>query len=565
MRHSRRAVALMAATLFAPAARAAGADFDVLIQGGRVYDGEGSPGRLADVGIRGDRIAAIGRLRGRSARQVIDATGLAVAPGFINMLSQAGDDLLADGRSQSDIRQGVTLELVGEGLTAGPLNPAMKAMFKARLARLGVKDADWTTQAEYLDLLVRRGVSPNVAAFVGATNVRLQVIGAENRKATPAELSQMQDLVRQAMADGAFGVSSALGYAPAAYADTAELTALAAAAAPWDGLYISHLRDEGENLPASVDELIAIARDAKVKAEIYHFKVAGVNSLPKLEKAISAIEAARKAGLRVGADMYPYTASATGLDVTMPLWVQAGGQQAWLDRLKDPAIRARVIDEMRHPPPGGPTRLAAVGSPDNIQILGVRTEALKPLVGKTVGQVARERGVSAEDVIIDLVLQDGGRLQVAYFMIPEAGVRRVMSLPWVSVGSDGGSVSLPDAAAAGAAHPREFGAFARFLGRYVRDEKVLTLAEAIRRMTGLPAATLGLRDRGRLKAGYFADVVVFDPAQVNDRATYEQPRQYAVGMKQVFVNGVQVLADGEHTGRKPGRVVKNAGLKGPRR
>lgn len=562
---SRRFVAAVAAALLAPAGLAAAATgptdgFDVLIVGGRVYDGAGAPARRVDIGIRGDRIAAVGRLKGRHAKTTVDATGLAVAPGFINMLSQAGDDLLVDGRSEADIRQGVTLEMLGEGLTAGPLNPAMKAMMQARLTRLGVRDADWTTEAEYLRLLQRRGVSPNVAAFVGATNVRLNVLGADDRKATPEELARMQSLVRDAMADGAFGVSSALAYAPAAYADTAELTALAAAAAPWDGVYISHLRDEGDGLPASVDELIAIARDAGVKGEIYHFKVTGLSKLPKLEQAIEAVERARATGVRVGADMYPYTASATGLDVTMPLWVQAGGQQAWFERLRDPATRARVVEEMRHPPPGTTSRLAAVGSPDNIKILGVRTEALKPLVGKTLGEIARERGISPEDAIVDLVLQDASRLQVAYFMIPEAGVRRLLSLPWVSFGSDGGSMAV-DRQTPGAAHPREFGTFARVLGHYVRDEKALSLGEAVRRLSGLPAATLGLRDRGLLKTGYFADVVVFDPRTIADKATYDQPKQYAVGVRDVFVNGVQVLANGEHTGALPGRAVSNSGRK----
>lgn len=558
--HRRRLVPLLVLAWVAPAAPAAAASgaqaFDVIIAGGRVYDGDGGPGRLADVGVRGDRIVAIGRLTGRKARVRVNASGMAVAPGFINMLSQAGDDLLVDGRSEADIRQGVTLEMLGEGLTAGPLTPGLKAMFKARLARLGVRDADWTTEAEFLRLLQSRGVSPNVAAFVGATNVRLAVVGADNRKATPEELARMQDLVRQAMADGAFGVSSALAYAPAAYADTAELTALAAAAQPWDGMYISHLRDEGEGLPASVDELIAIAREARVKGEIYHFKVTGLSGLPKLEAAIAAIERARANGVRVGADMYPYTASATGLDVTMPLWVQAGGQAAWLERLRDPAIRARVVDEMRHPPPGTTSRLAAVGSPDNILILGVRTEALKPLVGKTLGAIARERGTSPEDTIIDLVLADGGRLQAAYFMIPEAGVRRVLGRPWVSFGSDGGSVAV-ERDLPGAAHPREFGTFARVLGRYVRDEKALALGEAVRRLAALPAANLGLPDRGRVKPGYMADLVVFDPQAIRDTATYDQPKQYAVGVRDVFVNGVQVLADGRHTGATPGRVVLN--------
>ncbi|MBS0363280.1 MAG: amidohydrolase family protein [Proteobacteria bacterium] len=552
---------LFVATLTAsPVAAKPVQDFDLLIVHGRVFDGTGASGRAADVGVRGDRIVAVGHLAGRHARRVVDAHGLAVAPGFINMLSQAGEDLMLDGLSQADIRQGVTLEMLGEGMTAGPLSPTLKDFMHARMARLGAGDLTWTTQADYMRLLIAHGVSPNIASFVGATNVRRVVIGDGDRKATEADIKAMQELVRQAMDDGAFGVSSALAYAPAAYADTAELTALAKASAPWDGLYISHLRDEGDALPAGVDELIRIARDAGVKGEVYHFKVTGVQNAPKLEQAIAALAAARRLGVRVGADAYPYTATATGLDVTMPLWVQAGGQQAWIDRLKDPSTRAKVAEEMRHPPPGTTSRLQAVGSPANIRILGVRNPALKPLVGQSVAQIAKARGTPPEETIIDLVVEDNSRLQVAYFSIPEDGMRRVMRLPWVSFGSDGGSTAAPSKTP-GAAHPREFGTFARVLGHEVRDEKLIDLPQAVHRLSGLPAANLGLKDRGLLKAGYFADIVVFDPDAVADRATYDQPFQYSVGVRDVFVNGVQVLAGGEHTGAKPGRFIRNGGRK----
>lgn len=546
----------LAAAIALPFPAGAADDFDVLIVGGQVIDGTGKPARKADVGLRGDRIVAIGKLRGRPAKTVVDARSMVVAPGFINMLSQAEQALVKDGRSQADIRQGVTLEMLGEGMTAGPLNPAMKTEMRLRARRFGLPDLEWTTQADYMRLLEKRGVSPNIASFVGATNVRRYVVGSADRKATDTELSAMQDLVRQAMADGAFGVTSALAYAPAGYADQRELTLLAKASAPWGGLYITHLRNEGDNLPAAVDEFIAIARNGGVAGEIYHLKVLGVANGPKLEQAITAIERARREGVKVGGDIYPYTASATGFDVTMPLWVQAGGVEAWINRLKDPALRARVVDEMRHPPPGTTSRLAAVGSADNIKILGARSPALQSVVGKTLAEVAKARGTSPEDTIIDLVIEDGTRLQVAYFMIPEASLTRTLRLPWVSFGSDGSSETIIPGQM-GAAHPREYGTFARVLGHYVRDEHVLTLPEAVRRLSGLPAANLGLTDRGLLKTGYFADVVVFDPNAIADRATYDKPHQYAVGVRDVFVNGVAVLAGGEHTGAMPGRFIRN--------
>lgn len=531
--------------------------FDVLILGGTVYDGSGKAGRKVDVGLRGDRIAALGDLRGKRAQRTIDARDLAVAPGFINMLSWATDSLLMDGHSQSDIRQGVTLELLGEGMTMGPLSEAMRQRFAPRMRKLGV-DTLWTTLAEYMELLERRGVTPNVASFVGATNVRLQVIGATNRQATPAELQDMQQLVRQAMREGAFGVSSALAYAPAVFADTAELIALAQTASEYGGMYISHIRDEGDRLVESVDELIEIARAANVPAEIYHLKALGAPNWRKLDTVIDRIEKARKDGVRITADMYPYTASATGFDVAMPPWVREGGLDAWIARLKDPAVRARLVAEMKAPSTSSwSNRLLNAGSADNILVLGAKSPRLQSIVGKTLGAIARERGTSVEDTVIDLVIEDGSRLQVAYFLMSEESIRRVMELPWVSFGSDADSPDAATAKSQGAEHPRAYGTFARVLGKYVRDEKILSLGEAVRRLSTLPAQTLGIEGRGRIDVGCYADVVIFDPASIADRSTFDDPHRYAVGMRHVFVNGIQVLADGRHTGAKPGRFIRH--------
>lgn len=548
--------ALAAAWLMFTASVAVAEEFDVLIRGGTVYDGSGGPGRNVDIGLRGDRIVAIGKLRGK-ARQTVDASGLAVAPGFINMLSWATDSLLVDGNSQSDIRQGVTLELLGEGMTMGPLNDAMKQQFGPRMRKIGV-DVSWTTLGQYLELLEKRGVSPNIASFVGATTVRMHVLGAVNRAPTPSELQTMQQLVRDAMQEGAFGVSSALAYAPAAFANTDELIALSKAAAEFGGIYISHIRDEGDRLVESVDEVIEIARAAQVPAEIYHLKALGAPNWNKLDVVIDKIEAARKGGLRVTADMYPYTASATGLDVTMPPWVQEGGLDAWIARLKDPAIRARLLAEMRAPStPTWSNRLLNVGSPENVLILGAKSPGLQSIVGKTLGAVARERGTSVEDTVIDLVIEDGSRLQVAYFLMSEENIRRAVALPWMSFGSDASSPTVETAASQGPEHPRAYGTFARVLGKYVREDKVVTIQEAVRRLSALPAQTLGIEDRGRLEVGRYADVVIFDPATVADRSTFADSHRYAVGMRHVFVNGVQVLANGEHTGARPGRFIRH--------
>jgi len=538
-------------------------DYDVVIRGGTIYDGSGSPPFVGDLAIRGDTIAAIGSLGNARGRVEIDAAGLAVAPGFINMLSWATESLIADGRSQSDIRQGVTLEVFGEGWSMGPLNEAMRREMLERQGDIKY-EIPWTTLGEYLEYLVRRGVSTNVASFVGATTVRIHVLGYENRPPTPEEMERMRQLVRQAMEEGALGVGSSLIYAPAFYASTEELIELCKVAAEYGGMYISHIRSEGNRLLEAIDELIRIAREAKIPAEIYHLKAAGRPNWPKLDEAIRRIEAARAQGLRITANMYPYTAGATGLDAAMPPWVQEGGHRAWIERLKNPAIRQRVTREMRTPTDRWENLYLMAGSPENVLLVGFKNEALKPLTGKTLAEVARLRGRSPEDTIIDLVIEDDSRVGAVYFLMSEENVRKQIALPWMSFGSDAESLAPEGVFLKANPHPRAYGTFARVLGRYVREEKIIPLEEAIRRMTSLPAENLKLDRRGRLKVGYFADVVVFDPAKIQDHATYERPHQYATGVIHVFVNGVPVLRNGEHTGATPGRVVRGPGYKAAR-
>jgi N-acyl-D-amino-acid deacylase len=527
---------------------------DVVIRGGTVYDGGGGPGRPADLAIDGDRIVAVGDLAGARGRREIDAAGMAVSPGFINMLSWATASLLVDGKAQSDIRQGVTLEVFGEGWSMGPLNDEMRRLMIERQGDLKF-DVDWTTLREYLDGLVRRGVSPNVASFVGATSVRVHELGFEDRAPTPEELERMQELVRQAMREGALGVGSSLIYAPAFYAETDELIALARAAGEFGGSYISHLRSEGEQLLEAVDELVEISREAGVPAEIYHLKAAGESNWGKLDQVVERVEAARAEGLQITADMYTYTAGATGLDAAMPPWVQEGGHEAWVERLRDPAIRERVAREMRTPDDSWENLYLGAGSPDNLLLLGFRNDALKPLIGKTLGEVARSRGTSPEETAIDLVIEDDSRVETVYFLMTEENVARKIKIPWVSFGSDAGAPAAEEPFLAANPHPRAYGTFARLLGRYVRDESVVPLEEAIRRLTSLPAGNLGLEDRGSLAPGAFADVVIFDPATITDHATFEQPHQYATGVHHVLINGTLVLENGAHTGATPGRVI----------
>jgi N-acyl-D-amino-acid deacylase len=540
---------------------ACGPRYDVIIRHGTVYDGSGGPGVAADVAISGDTIAAIGDLARARAALEVDARGLAVAPGFINMLSWATESLLEDGRSQSDIRQGVTLEVFGEGWSMGPLNDAMKADALAQQGDLRFEIA-WTTLGEYLEHLERRGVATNVASFVGATTVRIHEVGYADRSATPDELARMEGLVRDAMLEGALGVGSSLIYAPAFYAPTSELIALARVAGAYGGLYVSHLRSEGARLLESVEELITIAREAGVAAEIYHLKAAGEANWPKMDTVIAMVERARADGLRITADMYTYPAGATGLDAAMPPWVQEGGLDAWVERLRDPAVRRRVAREMATPTDRWENLYLSAGSPERVILVEFRQDSLKHLTGKTLAEVAALRGTSPEVTAMDLVIADHSRVGTVYFLMSEDNIRRQIALPWVSFGSDAGSLAPEGVFLRANPHPRAYGNFARVLGRYVRDERALSLEEAIRRMTSFPAATLGLRRRGSLAAGYLADVVVFDPATVEDRATFAEPHQYATGVRHVFVNGTRVLADGEHTGALPGRVVRGPGWTG---
>ena len=535
-------------------------DYDIIIRNGMIYDGSGQPPMTGDIALNGEAIAAIGQLRGARGRAELDANGLAVAPGFINMLSWANRSLLEDGRSQSDIRQGVTLEVLGEGSSMGPLTDTMKRQM--REGQGDIKYAvEWTTLAEYLDHLVKRGVSCNIASFVGATTVRIHEIGYADRPPTPTELERMKTLVREAMAEGAVGLSSSLIYVPAFYAKTDELIALCQVAAECNGLYVSHIRSESNRLLEAADELLSIAREAGIRAEFYHLKVAGQPNWPKLGALIQKIEAARAEGLAITANMYNYTAAGTGLDAAMPPWVQEGGQQEWVRRLKDPATRQRVKREMAGPSDDWENFFAVAGSPDKIVLAGFKNEKLQPLTGKTLAEVARLRGTSPEEAAMDLVIEDDDRVDAIYFIMSEDNVRKQLRLPWVSFGSDEASLAPEGVFLKSKAHPRAFGNVARLLGKYVRDEKLIPLESAIRRLTALPAENLKLDRRGALRLGYFADVVIFDPATIQDHATYEQPHQYATGVRDVFVNGVQVLSNGEHTGAKPGQVVRGPGWK----
>ncbi len=540
------------------AACASPESYDVLIRNGTVYDGGGGEPVEADVAISGDRVARVGDFSGASATLEIDARGMAVAPGFVNMLSWATESLLIDGDSQSDIRQGVTLEVFGEGWSMGPLNDAMKQRLREQQDE-PLFEIDWTTLGEYLESLEGRGVSPNVASFVGATTVRVHELGYEDRPPTEAELERMRQLVDQAMRDGAMGVGSSLIYAPAFYADTAELVALCEVAARHGGMYISHMRSEGNRLLEAIDELIEISRRAGLPAEIYHLKAAGQSNWGKLDDALAKVEAARAEGLRITADMYNYTAGATGLDAAMPPWVQEGGLEMWIERLRDPATRRRVVQEMQTETDEWENLLLSAGDASKVLLVGFRNEELRPLTGKTLAEVAAERGSSPEETAVDLVIEDGSRVDTVYFLMSEENVKRQIAVPWVSFDSDAASLAPEGVFLESNPHPRAYGNFARLLGKYVRDEQVIPLAEAIRKLTSLPAENLGVKERGRLQEGYFADVVVFDPATIQDHATFQEPHQYSTGVRDVFVNGVQVLAGGEHTGARPGRVVRGPG------
>ena len=555
-----QSVLAIGATLLASSVAHGKDGYDVLIRGGTVYDGSGAPPSRADVGIRGDTIAAVGPLSEARAKVVIDARGLAVAPGFINMLSWANDSLVADGRSQGEIRQGVTTEILGEGTSMGPLTPEMKRIYKQAQTDIQY-EITWTKLSEYLAFLEKKGVAPNVASFIGAATVREHVLGEGDVKPTPEQMEEMRALVREEMEAGALGIGSSLIYAPGSYASTEELIELCKAAAPYQGRYISHMRSEGDRLLEAVDELIRISREAGVPAEIYHLKAAGQANWPKLEQVIAKVEAARKEGLKITADMYTYTAGATGFDACIPRWALDGGLEALYPRLQDPQTRARIVKEMGTPGLGFENLCLAAGSPDRILLVEFKTDALKPLTGKTLADVARLRGKDPIETSLDLVAEDRTRIGVVFFLMSEDNVRKQIPLPWLSFGSDAGSLATEGVFLKSNTHPRAYGNFARLLGKYVREEKLLSLQEAIRKVSGLPATNLGLDRRGFLKPGHFADVVVFDPATIADHATFEKPHQYATGVRHVFVNGVQVLKDGEHSGALPGRVLKGPGAR----
>jgi N-acyl-D-amino-acid deacylase len=534
--------------------------YDVVIRGGTIYDGSGSPGYVGDIAIEADTIVAVGEIAGRG-RTEIDATGMAVSPGFINMLSWAVESLIEDGRSRGDIRQGVTLEVFGEGSSWAPLNDAMKQSM--------VDDQDgvfyeieWTTLSEYLEYLVGRGVSPNVASFVGATTVRVHEIGRDDRPPTPEELERMKALVREAMEGGAMGLGSSLIYAPAFFASTEELVELARIVAEYDGRYITHMRSEGNGLIQAVEEVLRISREAEVGAEIYHLKAAGQPNWGKLDEVIGLVEGARTDGLDVSANMYLYTAGATGLDASMPPWVQAGGYDSWAERLGDAAIRARVISEMTTPTDEWENLYLAAGSAEKLLLVGFRNDSLKYLTGKTLAEVAGMRGTSPEETAIDLVIQNGADVSTVYFLMSDENVRRQIALPWVSFGSDGQSMAPEGVFVESSTHPRAYGNFARLLGKYVRDESVIPLEEAVRKLTSLPATNLKIRGRGTLAPGFYADIVVFDPETIADHATFDNPHQLATGVRDVLVNGELVLRDEMHTGALPGRVVRGPGWTG---
>jgi N-acyl-D-amino-acid deacylase len=537
----------------AASAAAADGDYDVVIRGGTVYDGSGGAPFLGDVAIRGERIAYVGARAPASGRSELDARGKAVSPGFVNMLAHPEVSLLADGRALSDLTQGVTLEVLGED-SMGPWSAQMRRLDLKRQGDIRY-EVDWSTLGEYLEKLEKRGISVNVASYVGAGTVRTYVLGERDVQPTAAELQQMRALVRQAMEQGALGVTTALIYAPNEYAKTPELIALASESARCGGIYSVHMRSEGDRLLEALEETLDIARASGAPAEIYHLKAAGRRNWDKLDALIHAVDAARASGVRITADMYVYTAGATGLDAAMPPWVQDGGLEEWIARLKDPAIRARVVAAMSDPAPDWENLYGAAGAAGTL-LLGFKNPALKPLAGKTLAEVARARGVSPEDAAIDLVIEDGSRVEVAYFLMSEENVRREVALPWVSFDSDADAPAPEGVFLKSSRHPRTYGNFARLLAHYVREEKVLSLQQAIHKLTALPAATLSLKDRGLLKAGDFADVVVFDPATIQDHATYEHPQQLATGVLDVWVNGVQALRDGTATGAASGRVVR---------
>lgn len=559
----RNVLAGIAATAFTPAvawARKSG-NYDVIIRGGTVFDGLGNPGREADIGIVGDRIAAIGKLGQARGVLEIDAKGQAVAPGFVNMLSWSTESLIEDGRSQGEIRQGVTLEVMGEGTSMGPLNAEMKTRAVKEQGDIHYP-VGWTSLSDYLSFLEHKGVSTNVASFIGAGTLRIHEVGYDDVRATPEQLHRMQDLVRAEMRGGAMGIGSSLIYAPDNFANTDELVALTSAAREFGGSYISHIRGESDQLMEAIEELLTIGKRSGARVQAYHLKASGKRNWDKGPKVLARLDAARGSGIDVSANCYTYIAAATGLDASMPLWVQQGGRDKWIERLKDPAIRARVVAEMRGEPVGWDNTARNAGSPENVLLLGFDNPALKPLTGKTLAEVSKMRGTSPEDTMIDLVIEDGSRVDTAYFTMSEDNLKANLAWKWTMLGSDAASMAPEGKFLARMPHPRSYGTFARFLGRYVRDQQVMPLAEGIRRLTSLPVQQLGIKGRGRIAPNYMADVVVFDPAKIQDHATFDKPHQYATGVSTVLVSGQAVIRGGDYTGATPGRFVKGPGWRG---
>ena len=538
-------------------------DYDILIKNGTIADGSGNPTYIGSVGINADTIAAVGKLKA-TGRLEIDATDLVVAPGFINMLSWATESLIQNGRSESDIMQGVTLEVFGEGWSMGPLNKNLKEELQLPTAQGDIiYDIDWNTLDEYLQSLVRRGISPNVASFIGATTVRINHIGYENRAPTDEELNSMKQMVKEAMEDGALGVGSSLIYAPAFYSSTEELIELSKVASEYNGLYISHMRSEGNRLLQGVDELITIANEADIRAEIYHLKMSGKENWNKYDEVVKKIDSARTSGLSITTNMYTYIAGATGLDASMPPWVQEGGYEKWAERLQDSKIRRRVLKEMTNPTDEWENLMYSAGTPDNLLLVGFKNDSLRHYTGKTLTQVAKIHGKSPEETAMDLVIADGSRVGTVYFLMSEENIKKQVALPYMSFGSDASSLSPEGVFLNSSTHPRAYGNFSRLLGKYVRDEQIISIEEAVRKLTSLPASNLKIKKRGSLSKGYFADLAIFNPETIQDHATFAKPHQLSTGMIHVFVNGEQVLKNGKHTGAKPGRVVRGPGYKKP--
>ena len=558
MSRTRSTLAILVLSLISAVACQRPAEYDLILRGGDLYDGSGGSPQVADIAVRKDTIAAIGDLSKARGKVEINAKGLAVAPGFINMMSQAGQTLIVDGKAQSDIRQGITLEVLGEGESMGPLSERMKeALIKVQGAVRS--DIGWTTLDEFLRFLEKRGVTPNVASFIGAATPRVHVIGYDDRPPTEEELGRMQKLVGQAMEEGALGVASALIYPPGSFAKTEELVAMAKEAAKYSGIYISHIRSEGDDIVQATVEFLRIVREAGIRGEIFHLKTGGRDNWAKMDEVIGIVEKARAEGLEITADAYPYAAGMAGLLASFPPWIQDGGVEAAIKRMKDPATRQRIIQEMRTPSKGWESLYLQCGSPDRILLIALNEESLKPLTGKTLAQVAEIRGKSPEETAMDLLIEDNGQVLAIYFSQSEENLKKTLPLPWLSFCTDEAAYAPEGVFLGAGAHPRAYGTYPRILGKYVQDEKLMTLQEAVRKMSALPAETLRIERRGRLQTGYFADIVVFDPSKVRDLATFENPHRYATGIVHVLVNGIQVLRDGEHTGAKPGRVVRGPG------